>query len=150
MPSYNGTIQFYQDFAEQLGKGVHDLNSHALKMALVTSSYVFDAAHSTLSDITNEVSGGGYARQDLANVVFSEASGTGKLDFDDPVFPASGGNWTARRWIIFNSSPVSPANPLICSGLIDSGNNDVTVTDGNSLTFVVPGAGLFTLTLTGA
>lgn len=150
MPTYTGTIQFYQDFAEQLGKKNHNLNADALKMLLVTSSYTFNAAHTQLSDISNEVSGSGYARQTLANVAWTESSGTGKLDFDDPVFSASGGNWTARRWIIFNDTTTSPADALICSGLINNADADVTVTDGNSLTFVVPGAGLFTMTLTGA
>lgn len=148
MPTYTGTIQFYQDFSEQLGKKAHNLHTDTLKMLLVTSSYTFSAAHATVSDITNEVSTNGYARQTVANQAWTETTGTGKLDFDDPVFSASGGNWTARRWVLFNDTHASDA--LICSGLINNADADVVCTDGNSLTFVVPGAGLFTMTLTGA
>lgn len=150
MPTYTGTLQFYNDFSEQLGKKNHNLATDTLKMLLVTSAYTFSAAHSALSDITNEVSGNGYARQTLANVAFTETAGVGKLDFDDPVFPASGGNWTAKRWVLFNDTTTSPADALICSGLINNADTDVTVTDGNTLTFNVPGTGLFTITMTGA
>lgn len=150
MPTYTGQIKFYQDFAEQMGKKVHNLNADTLKMLLVTSTYTFSAAHATLSDITNEVSGNGYARQTLANVAYTETAGVGKLDFDDPVFTASGGAIVARRYVIYNDTPTSPADPLICCGLIDNADANVTITDGNSLTFVVPTAGLFTITLTDA
>lgn len=146
MPTYNGTIQFYNDFREQLGKGVHDLSSHTLKMLLVDASYNFDAAHSVLADVNGELSGNGYARATLANVQWTESSGVGKLDFDDPQFAAAGGSLVARRWIVFNDTPSSPDKPLIASGLLDATDEDVTVTDGNMLTYVVPAQGFFSLT----
>lgn len=148
MPTYTGTVQFYNDFAEQLTKGVHN-SGDTYKMGLVTSSYTFSAAHTILTDITNEVSGNGYARQTLS-VSISEASGVATWDFTDPVFVASGGNWTARRWFIFNDSATSPADALVCSGLINSADADVTVTDGNDLTYVVNASGLFQVSMTGA
>ncbi len=145
MTIYGGTIAIYESWKEQIGKAPN-LASDVFKMLLVTSSYVPDLAfHSVLSDVSGEVTGSGYVQQTLGNVTFSQSLGTAKFDFDDPVFSASGGNWTARRWIIYDDSVAVPLKPLIAVGLIDSADMDVLVTDSNTLTFNVNAAGLFTL-----
>lgn len=146
MTIYTGTIQIYDSWKAQIGKTAN-LSTDVFKMMLVTSGYTVNLdTHQVLADITNEVSGNGYARQTLGNVVFDEVAGVAKFDFDDPVFSASGGNWSARRWIIFDDTVASPAKPLIAVGLINFADTDVTVTDGNTLTFNVNASGLFTLT----
>jgi len=145
MTIFTGTIQFYHSWKEQIGKTAN-LGSDTFKILLTTSLYVPDLAnHSVLADITNEVSGNGYARQTLGSVIFNQSGGVAKFDFADPVFTASGGNIVSRRWIIFDDTVASPVKPLVCVGLLDSADQDVTVFDGNTLTFNVNAAGLFTL-----
>jgi hypothetical protein len=117
-------------------------------MLLTSSLYVPDAAnHSVLADITNEISGNGYARQTLGSVSYAQASGVAKFDFADPVFSASGGSWTARYWVVYDDTVVSPAKPLVAYGLLNSqgGGTDVTLGSGNTLTFQVNANGLFTI-----
>jgi len=143
MASYTGTIAFYNSWREYLVEGVNS-GSDSFVMGLVTSSYTFSAGHSTISDITNEVSGNGYSRQTLASVTSSHSSGTYTFDFADPVFTASTGSIVARRWFIFDDTVAG--DPLVCSGLIDNADADVTTTDGNTLTFNINASGLYTLT----
>ena len=145
MTLFTSTIQFYESFKEQIGKTI-DLGADTFKMLLTTSSYIPDlAAHSVLADISNEVAGAGYSRQTLLSVLFSQVGGVATFDFDDPVFSASGGNITARRWVIFDDSVATPTKPLICTGLIDSTDQDIVITDGNTLTMQISAQGLFTL-----
>jgi hypothetical protein len=142
MADTTGTIQFYNSFKERM---VEDMNlgSDTFIIGLVTSSYTFSAAHTQLSDITNEVSGNGYARQTLGSVTSSQSGGTYTFDFANPVFTASGGSITARRYFIFNNT--LSGDPLVCSGLLNNADADVETTNGNTLTFQVNASGLFTL-----
>jgi hypothetical protein len=140
-----GTIQFYNSFLEYLGDGTIDLDTHTFKLKLVTSSYTFSAAHTVVADLTNEVSGGGYAEATLDSVTWTRSSGVVTFDCADEVFTASGGNFTARRWVLYDDTPTSPADPLIASGLLNNADADVTVTDGNTLTWAPNASGIFTL-----
>lgn len=144
MTVYTGTIAKYNAWLDNMVESAN-LSSDTFKIGLVTSTYTFSASHSTLSDITNEVSGSGYARQTLGSVSSSQTSGTYTFDFADPVFTASGGSIVARRWFIYDDTPTSPADPLCFAGLINNADADVTVTDGNTLTFNVNASGLFTI-----
>jgi len=137
-----GTIQFYNSFKERM---VEDMNlgSDTFIIGLVSSSYTFSASHSTLSDITNELSGNGYSRQTLGSVTSSQSGGTYTFDFANPSWTAASGNIVARRYFIFNDT--LSGDPLVCSGLLNNADADVTTTDGNTLTFQVNASGLFTL-----
>ena len=144
MTSYTGTINIYNSWKENMVEGAN-LQSDSFKMLLTTSAYTPSAAHTILSDITNELSGSGYARQTLASVTSGQTSGTYTFDFADPVFTASGGSLTARYWVIFDDTVASPVKPLVAWGLIDQTPADVVTTDGNTLTFNVNASGLFTI-----
>ena len=145
MAVYTGTNNFYNSWKAEIGK-VANLSSDVFKILLTTSSYTPNAStHSVLSDVTNELSGSGYARQTLGSVVWSQTAGTATFDFADPVFSAVGGTLTARYWVIFDDTVASPTKPLVAYGLIDQTPADVVVTDGNILTFNINAAGLFTL-----
>ena len=103
-----------------------------------------DITHETLSDITNELSGNGYARQTITGVAFTEpVAGTWRWDANNPVFTASGGSIVARTWWIFDDTPTSPADPLFCYGLLDNTPADVTTTDGNTLTVTLNASGIY-------
>jgi len=145
MTIYTGTIQFYDNWKASIGKEP-DLSADTFKILLTTSGYTPNlSTHNILTDVTNEVSGSGYTRQTLGAVTWSQVGGIAAFDFSDPVFTAAGGNITARRWVIFDDSSAGLVRPLMCTGLLDSSDADVTVTDGNTLTFNVNAAGLFTL-----
>ena len=104
--------EFYDTFREYMGDGTIDLDDDTFIMGLSTSTYTFASTHSTLTDITNELSGNGYAR-DTLTATWVRSSGTVTFDTDDGAFTASGGSITARRAWIFDDTPTSPADPLV-------------------------------------
>lgn len=76
-----------------LGTGVVDWLTTDIGVLLVTSTYAYDADHNFVSDITNELSGGGYARQTGIvgkTVTENDASNRVEYDADDVTFPTLG------------------------------------------------------------
>ena len=146
MSTTTGTIVLYESWSKYIGEG-SDMSSDTFKIGLTTSAYVPSAStHEVLTNITNELSGNGYAQQTLGSLTWAEVSGTTTFDFADPIFTASGGSLVARFFFIFNETMSTPVvDPLICYGLLDDTPGDVTATDGNTITLNVNGAGLFTL-----
>jgi hypothetical protein len=140
------TFQWYDHVSERAGDGGIDWDTNAFQITLHTSLYTFASTHTTNTDLTNEVTGNGYAAINLANVTWIRSGSTTTFNADDPVWTASGGSIVARRYVVRDTT----ANLLICSGLLDSTNADVTTTDTNTLTFQINASGLFTATLTGA
>lgn len=138
--------KFYNTAREYIGDGTIDLDDHAFKMGLVTSSYTPNMeTHTVLADITNELSGSGYARFALTPT-WVRSTTTVTWDTNDATFTASGGSITARRAFIYDDTPSSPADPLLCLSLLDSTPADVSVSDGNTLTIAIHSSGVFTLT----
>lgn len=141
MATFTSTVSFYDSWYEAIGKDVN-LATDTFKCGLVTSTYTPSAStHNEYSDITNEVSGSGYAQVTLASVTFSQTGGIATFNFTDPVFTASGGSIVARRFFIYDDTTTTKY--LVCYGLIDNTNADVTTTDGNTLTIVINASGLF-------
>jgi hypothetical protein len=136
----------YQDFAEQLCKGVHQLHAagHTYKIAL-TNTAPNVATHDERADITEIATGGGYTQNaaglDIANDL-SETTGTVTITAVDVVVTASGGTIGPFRYVVvFNDSATSPADALMCYW--DYGSS-ITLADGESFT-VDFGASLATL-----
>jgi len=144
MATYTGSAALYTKFKQGLGTGVYDFSADTLKVALTTSSYTPGTdTHDFMDDITNEVSGNGYARQTVT-ATWSATGSTVTLSLTDPVFTASGGSIVARYWVLFVDAGVGDStNPLIAYGLIDSTPGDVTTSDGNTLTVDFSASGLF-------
>ena len=110
MASFNKFNQFVEDVA----RGVHNLNTGALKIML--SNTTPSATNSIKSDITEISAGSGYTAG--GNVVGSsgatQTSGTLKLTGNDVAFTASGGTIGPFRYaVLYNDTPTSPADPLI-------------------------------------
>lgn len=110
MASYNK----FQDFVEQLGKGVHQLHAagHTLKIYLTnaTPDAAADAVKADLAGITEE---NGYAPADVQQD-YTETGGTGTLTGVDYEWTASGGSFGPFRYVVlYNDTPTSPADPLI-------------------------------------
>lgn len=110
------TFNKFQDFVEQLAKGIHQLHAtgHELKVYLsdTTPDAANDAVKADLAEITAE---NGYPAggTDIQND-YTETGGTGTLTGVDVVFTASGGSFGPFRYVIlYNDTPTSPADPLI-------------------------------------
>jgi|AACY02.2.fsa_nt_gi hypothetical protein len=147
MATTSGTFNFYDSFVEKVADGTIDMDDATagyFKVALTTSSYTPSAStHTVIGDITNEVSGNGYARASVGNISFTESGGTATFDGDDATFTASGGSIVARYWVLFADG--ATGDPLIAYGLLDDTPGDVTTTDGNTLTVEWSGSGILTL-----
>jgi hypothetical protein len=109
------TFTKFHDFAEQLGKGIHQLHAagHTLKVYLTnnTPSASGDAIKTDLAEITaqNGYPSGG---TDIQND-YTETSGTGTLTGVDVTFTASGGSFGPFRYaVIYNDSAAN--DNLIC------------------------------------
>lgn len=142
MPS--AALSKFNDFHEQLGRGVHNFGAHALKLAL---SNVAPAATATaLANITQIAAAGGYVAggYSLSGVSWSETAGVATLLIGDALISAVGGSVGPFRYlVVYNSSATSPSGALI--GYLDYGSA-VTLTDGEALTVDFDGAaGVLTL-----
>jgi hypothetical protein len=125
------TFSHFQDFAEQLGKGVHNLDTHTLKVYLsnATPNAATHTVKTDLADITNQFGYDGPA--DIANG-YTETSGTGTLTGTDKTWTASGGTFGPFRYVIFyNDDATSPLDALI--GWWDYGS-PISCNDGESFT----------------
>lgn len=127
------TYNKFEQFAEDLGKGVHQLHAagHTLKVYLsnATPSASADAVKTDLAEITNQ---NGYtAPVDIQND-YTETGGTGTLTATDVVITASGGTVGPFRYaVVYNDDPTSPADPLVCWW--DYGSS-ITLQDGETFT----------------
>lgn len=112
------TYNKFQDYAEQVNKGVHNWSAHTFKAALSNTAPV--ATNTVLADITQISSGNGYTAGaggglTLDSVTLAESAGTAKLTIADEVFTASGGSVGPFRYVvIYNDSAASPADALVC------------------------------------
>lgn len=124
-------VRFY-DFAEQLGKGVHQLHAagHTLKVYLTnnTPSQSGDAVKTDLAEITAQngyPSGGTDVQND-----YTESNGTGTLSGTDVVFTASGGSFGPFRYAVLYNDTAASDNLI---GYWDFGSSH-TVNDGETFT----------------
>lgn len=138
----------YNSFRNKLVTGNIVLDAHSFKAALFTSSSnCADATKVKLADLDNEVSGNGYARQDLIVEVSNPTAATVKWDeTTNPEFEASGGPIVCRYLVIYDDTPTTPdADPLVCWILLDDTPTDVTIPDGSVLKITIDPDGLITL-----
>lgn len=126
------TYNKFNDFVEQLGKAVHDLDgTHTLKVMLTNTAPV--ATNTVLANLTEITAGNGYTAGGTATTpTWSETSGTATLATTDVVFTASGGTIGPFRYaVLYNDTPTSPADPLI--GWWDYGSS-ITLADTETFT----------------
>lgn len=128
------TYNKFQDYAEQLNKGVHNWSTHTFKAALSNTAPV--ATNTVLADITQIATGGGYTAGAggglaLDTVTLSEASGTAKVTIADEVFTASASVGPLRYVVHYNDTATSPADALVC--WFDYGSS-ITLANGETLT----------------
>jgi len=133
----------FQDFVEQLCKGVHNFSTHTFKVYL-SNTAPNAATHAVKTDLAEISSGNGYtAGGNSTTVGITETGGTATVTGTDPaVWTASGGALGPFRYaVLYNDTPTSPADPLIAWW--DYGSA-VTLQVGETFT-VDFGASLFTV-----
>jgi len=136
------TTAMCTSFKSELLGGIHDLDTHTLKLALIkdSPSGTYGAATTNYSDVTgnsDETSGTNYTAggQNLDGASITTSGTTAIVDFTDEVF--SNVTCSADGCIIYNSSA---SNKAIC--VIDFGGT-VSATAGD-LTIEFPAAGAST------
>jgi hypothetical protein len=128
------TFTPFDCFAQDVGRGVHDLDTDTLKVAL-TNTAPDAATDGVLSDITQIANGNGYTTggATLANNAYSQTSGTGKLTGDDVVWTSVTGNMGPFRYaVLYNDTSATDA--LI--GYLDRGSS-LTLDGTNGDTFTL-------------
>ena len=108
------TFNKFQQFVEDLAKGVHDLSTDTLKVMLTNVAPV--ATNEVKANLTEISAGNGYSAGGTAATITSceHTTGTLKLVLQDVVFTASGGTIGPFRYaVLYNDTPSSPLDPLI-------------------------------------
>jgi hypothetical protein len=138
MATYNKINQFVEDLCH----GVHDLETDQLTVALTAAANAPVATNSVLADLT-EISYTNLTSRDITTASSGQTSGTYALVLTDLVLTASGGAVATFRYVvIYNNTPTTPADPLIC--WYDHGS-DLTMAEDETYTIDF-GANLFSLT----
>jgi len=104
----------FQQYVEDLAKGVHNLATGALKIMLTLLAPV--NTNTVKANLTEIAAGNGYTAGGTAVTVTTaaQAAGTFTLAGNQVVFTASGGAMANFRYVtLYNDTPVTPADPLI-------------------------------------
>jgi len=127
------TTAMCTSFKEELLGGVHDLDTHVIKIALIkeTPTGTYNAATTNYSDVTgnsDEASGTGYSAggQNLDGATITTSGTTAFVDFTDEVFADV--TLSADGCIIYNSSASNAAIAVIdFGGTVSASAGDLTI-----------------------
>lgn len=120
----------FNQFVEDLAKGVHNLATGTLTVALCATANAPVAANETLSALT-QISYTNLSSRVCSTTSCEQTSGTVKLLIADLVLTASGTVAAFQYVVLYNDTPTSPADPLI--GWYDYGAA-VTLLNGETFT----------------
>ena len=132
-----GDLTVFEEFAVDIGKGVHDFTSDSLKLALIDDTLAPTAADATptWSDYSaNEVSGTGYTAggATLSGVTYTEADGVATLDDTGNVTWSQNGAGPTDAYyaVLYNDDAAS--DQAICfidlDGPVSLQDGDISVT----------------------
>ena len=128
------TFNKFQQFVEDLAKGVHNFTSDStctVTVALCAAANAPVATNSILANLT-QIAYTNLSSRIVTGITAEHTTGTVSFTATDLVLSASGGAVAAFRYLVlYNDDPTSPADPLI--GWYDYGS-DLTLADGESLT----------------
>lgn len=132
----------FQKFVEDVGDAVHSFKAAAHTLRCYLSNTAPNAAtHAVKADLAEIATGFGYAGPVDTQNDASRSGGTLSVTGVDFTVTAAGGSIGPFRYVVlYNDTPVSPADPLIQSW--DYGSA-VTLADGESFT-VDFGTSMFT------
>ncbi len=102
----------FQQFVEDLGLGVHNLNTGALNVYLSNAapSTSEDAVKTDLAEITNQ---NGYTAPVDTQNTYEQNAGVATLTGTAITVTASGAVGPFQYVVLYNDTPSSPADPLI-------------------------------------
>lgn len=111
MAAYNK----FQDFSEQLIRGVHDWDAHTFKIALTnTAPVATDVSWNTSSHPAPAAVNGYTAGGTATTIAVSETTGTTTVTGTQVVFTAAGGNLGPFRYaILYNDTATSPVDAAV-------------------------------------
>ena len=124
-----------------------DWSADTIKIALVTSSYTFSAAHDFFNDITNELSGTGYTAggATLASKTEVASGGTRTYDAADPVWTGlAAAAGTPAAAIVYRDTGSAATSPLLCYLRLPG-----TAPDGGDYTVTLPSDGIIVVKASG-
>jgi hypothetical protein len=123
-----------------------DFDSDTIKVALLKDTYTPNQdTHDYYDDLTNELTGGGYALQTLTSKTVTYDSGTNKVTFDCADVTFAGLTATGIRYaVFFGDTGSGSTSPLLCYMDFEA-NQDVTDQD---FILIIGAGGLITLTTT--
>lgn len=127
------TFNKFQQFVEDLAKGVHNFTSDAtctVTVALTTADNAPVETNSVLLDLT-QISYTNLSARVVTGITAEHTTGTVSITATDLVLTASGAVATFRYVVLYNDDPTSPADPLI--GWYDYGSN-VALAGGETFT----------------
>lgn len=104
----------FDDFSEQLVRGVHDFDANTFKVVLASAAP--SAADDELSDITSQLStGGGYTSGGETTTISITVSGaTTTVSGTQVQWTGSGGGFGPFRYaVLYNDSTTAPLDALI-------------------------------------
>lgn len=127
------TFTKFNQFVEDVAKGVHNLATGQIKVALTNTAPV--AANSVYADLTSPLATTNLSGATPFNVTTTsctQTSGTLSLVLVDITLTATGAVGPFRYIALYNDTPTSPADPLI--GFYDYGSS---VTMAAAETFLI-------------
>ena len=126
MATYGKFNQTVEDWQE----GVYTSSTDQFTIALTTNANAPVATNTVLANLT-EISYTNLSSRNLTTSTSGQVTGTFTQLFADLVLTASGAFATFRHVVIYNNTPVSPADPLLAR--YDFGS-DLTLASGETLT----------------
>jgi hypothetical protein len=136
------SCNFFNAFKEN-GVETCNLGSDVFKVALCAAANAPVATNSVLADLTT-VSTANTDSVTLTTSSSAQTSGTYKLIIADKVITATGAVGAFRYVVIYDDTPTSPADPLVC--WYDYGS-EISLSTGETLTLDFdPTNGLLSLT----
>ena len=120
----------FQQTVEDWMEGVYTASTDQFTVALTTNANIPVVTNSVLANLT-EIAYTNLSSRDLTTSTSSQTTGTFTQLFADLVLTASGAVATFRHVVIYNNTPTSPADPLLC--MYDYGS-DLTLASGETLT----------------
>jgi len=113
----------FNDFSEQLVRGVHDFDANTFKVVLTNSAPT--AANTILTDITQIANGGGYPTGgETTTITIAEVSGTTTVSGTEIVWTGSGAGFGPFRYaVLYNDTAAN--DPLIA--WFDYGSPGITL-----------------------
>jgi hypothetical protein len=128
MAAYNK----FQDFSEQVLKGVHVFGTHVFKIALTNTAPVATQTTWNTTDHPAPAAANGYtAGGNTTTMTLSETGGTSTVQGTQTTFTAAGGAIGPFRYaVLYNDTATSPADAAVA--WFDYGSS-VTLNDGESI-----------------